>query len=127
MRPVLDSIRRTISSPCSKSYLSSFDLFSALRDIRGEPSAFMSMVVHAHSGRFGAMFSLDRLLAASMAIMWYHSSLGCCRCFLFLDIFTVDARSVVVVSVYFVADACCDTLGNGAIVLPLTFFVANWC
>ena len=44
---------------------------------------------------------------------------------LFLDIFIADARNAVVVSVFFVTDACCGTLGDGAIVLPLTFCVSK--
>ena len=126
MRPVLDSIRRTISSSCSKNHLSPSGPFSALRDVSGKPLAFMSIAVHAQKGRFGAMLSLARLFAASMAFMWYHSSLGRCRCFaFFLDIFTADARDTVLRPIFFVPNACCDPLGDGAIFLPLTFCVGK--
>ena len=67
-----------------------------------------------------AILSLARLLAASIVLSGTIWVLVAVDVFGFLDIFAADARNAVVASMLSAADACCDTLGDETMVLPLT-------
>ena len=125
MRTILDSTRRTIFLPFSKSRLSNSGPFSAFWDIRGEPSALISIAMHAQRGRFSAMISLARLLVALMPLCSSIQVLIAVVGLRFPRNFYCGCQGRVVAPVFFVADACCNALSDRAMIFPLTFCVCK--